>query len=95
MTAGSEALRAKLEEAESKLTGVTGLPPLDPVTGIAGLIEGRADAPLPVKRAWVQFCTIVTLKPAKGKHAQNMTTDDHVSVDWHDLDRSVEGGEEK
>lgn len=91
MTAGSEVLRAKLEEVESKLSGVTGLPPLDPVTGIAGLIEGWADTPLPVKRSWVAFCTTVTLLPANGKHARNMTTDDHVSVDWHHL---AEGGNE-
>ncbi|WP_351222432.1 hypothetical protein [Streptomyces sp. NPDC002133] len=89
--AGGEALRAKLEEAESELSGVTGLPPLDPVTGIAALIEGRAGTPLPVKRSWVAFCTIVTLLPANGKHARTMTTDDHVSVDRHHL---AEGGDE-
>ncbi|WP_051753441.1 recombinase family protein [Streptosporangium amethystogenes] len=83
MTAGSEALRGKLEEVEFKLSGVTGLPPLDPVSGISGLIEGWADAPLPVKRSWVAFCTIVTLRSANGKHARNMTPEDHVSLDWH------------
>ncbi|WP_406044856.1 recombinase family protein [Micromonospora sp. NBC_00898] len=85
MTAGSEALRVKLEEVESKLSGVTGLPPLDPVSGIAGLIEGWAHTRLPVKRSWVAFCTIVTLRPANGKHARNMTPEDHVSLDWHHL----------
>ncbi|WP_259656866.1 hypothetical protein [Streptomyces sp. gCLA4] len=90
-TAGSKALRTKLEEVESKLSGVTGLPPLDPVSGIAGLIDGWADTPLPVKRSWVAFCTIVTLKPANGKHARNMTPEDHVALDWHHL---AEEGEE-
>lgn len=94
MTAGSEALRGKLEGVESKLTGVTGLPLLDPVAGVAGLIEGWADTPLPVKRSWVEFCAIVTLMPANGKHARNMTTDDHVSVDWRHLDRPGGGGSE-
>lgn len=93
MTAGSGSLRSRLEDTESKLCGVTGLPPLDPVAGIAGLIEGWAGTPLPVKRSWVQFCTLVTLMPANGKHARKMTPDDHVSVGWPCLDGSAEDGE--
>ncbi|MFG2875394.1 recombinase family protein [Streptomyces sp. NPDC048337] len=93
MTAGSQALRASLENAESRLSGVTGLPPLDPATGIAGLLEGWTGTPLPVKRSWVQFCTIVTLMPANGKHARNMTPSDHVSIDWRDLDSSERDGQ--
>lgn len=92
MTAGSQALNAKLNDVESKLTGVTGLPPLDPVTGIAGVIEGWGVAPLHVRRSWVQFLVIVILKPAKGKHARTMTTDDHVFVDCVHADRSRESG---
>lgn len=82
MTAGSEALRAKVEDVESKLTGVTGLPPLDYEGGITALIEGWGTTPLSVRRGWVNFCNVVTLLPANGKHARNMTPDDHVSYEW-------------
>ncbi|MEV7105387.1 recombinase family protein [Streptomyces atroolivaceus] len=82
MTAGTEAIRAKLDAVEGKLTNVTGLPPIDPVAGIAGLIEGWPNLPLPTRRAWVDFTLVVTLNPARGKHAKNMTIEDHVTVEW-------------
>ncbi|MEV7238667.1 recombinase family protein [Streptomyces sp. NPDC051020] len=85
MTAGSEALRNKLERIESQIVNVAGIPPFDPVAGIAGLIEGWADTPLPTRRAWVDFCVEVTFLPAKGKHARLMTPDDHVKIEWRDL----------
>ncbi|MFF2410954.1 zinc ribbon domain-containing protein [Streptomyces sp. NPDC058092] len=82
MTAGTEALRAKLEAVEGELGKVTGLPPIDPVQGVAGLITGWSDTPLPVRRAWVDFTLTVTLNAANGRHARNMTTEDHLTVDW-------------
>lgn len=82
MTAGTEAIRAKLDTVEGKLTNVTGLPPIDPVAGIAGLIEGWPNAPLPTRRAWVDFILVVTLNPARGRHARNMSIEDHVTVEW-------------
>ncbi|MGW8630561.1 recombinase family protein [Streptomyces sp. NPDC055793] len=85
MTAGSAALQKKLEEIESQMVSSAGIPPLDPVKGVAGLIEGWPDLPLPTRRAWVDFCCIVTLNPAKGRHMQNMTVDDHVTIEWRDV----------
>ncbi|WP_327390935.1 recombinase family protein [Streptomyces microflavus] len=85
MTAGTEAIRAKLDAVEGKLTNVTGLPPIDPVAGIAGLIEGWPNTPLPTRRAWVDFTTTVTLLPQNGKHASSMTVNDHVRVEWRQI----------
>lgn len=82
MTAGTEAIRTKLDAVESKLTNVTGLPPIDPVAGIAGLIEGWPNIPLPTRRSWVDFTLTVTLNPARGRHARNMSIEDHVTVEW-------------
>ncbi|MFZ3492638.1 recombinase family protein [Streptomyces sp. 5.8] len=82
MTAGSDAVKAKLEEAEAKMSRVTGLPLIDPVHGLPGLIADWACTPLPVRRAWVQFVTAVTLNPAQGRHALKMASEDHVSVQW-------------
>ncbi|MBT2404347.1 MULTISPECIES: recombinase family protein [unclassified Streptomyces] len=83
MTAGTEAIRARLEEVESKLSGVTGLPLLDPVSGIAGLIEGWPHTPLPVRRAWVKFITTITMRPNGFKKAAKMTVDDYMTVEWN------------
>jgi hypothetical protein len=85
MTAGSAAINKKLEAVESELVGSAGLPPFDPVAGVAGLISGWPATPLPTQRAWVDFCLVVTLNPAKGRHMSGMTTDDHVSVEWRDV----------
>ncbi|MGM9381071.1 recombinase family protein [Streptomyces antibioticus] len=85
MTAGSTALQKKLEEIESQMVNSAGIPPLDPVKGIAGLIEGWPSLPLPTRRAWVDFCCIVTLNPAKGRHMTSMTVDDHVTIEWRDV----------
>lgn len=85
MTAGSSAIQKKLEAVEAELVGSAGLPPFDPVAGVAGLIKGWPDSPLSTRRAWVDFCLVVTLNPAKGRHAKNMTTDDHVTVEWRDV----------
>ncbi|QFG12465.1 serine integrase [Streptomyces phage Alvy] len=85
MTAGSTALQKKLEEIESQMVSSAGIPPLDPVKGIAGLIEGWPTLPLPTRRAWVDFCCIVTLNPAKGRHLTSMTVDDHVTIEWRDV----------
>ncbi|UFD97990.1 recombinase, serine integrase type [Streptomyces phage Pablito] len=85
MTAGSSALQKKLEAVESELVGSAGIPPFDPVAGVAGLIQGWPDTPLPTRRAWVDFCLVVTLNPARGRHMRNMSTDDHVTVEWRDV----------
>ncbi|QAY15711.1 serine integrase [Streptomyces phage TinaBelcher] len=85
MTAGSTALQKKLEEIESQMVSSAGIPPLDPVKGIAGLIEGWPTLPLPTRRAWVDFCCIVTLNPAKGRHLTSMSVDDHVTIEWRDV----------
>jgi DNA invertase Pin-like site-specific DNA recombinase len=85
MTAGSEALKKKLEAIESELVSSAGIPPLDPVKGVAGLIEGWPNLPLPTRRAWVDFCCIVTLNPAKGRHMSSMSVDDHVTIEWRDV----------
>jgi DNA invertase Pin-like site-specific DNA recombinase len=85
MTAGSAAINKKLEAVEAELVGSAGIPPLDPVTGVAGLIKGWPGSPLPTQRAWVDFCLVVTLNPQQGKHTRNMTTDDHVTVEWRDV----------
>jgi len=81
MTAGSEALRGKLEDVEQRMTGISGLPPIDPVRGLAGILEEFPSAPLPVRRAWVDFCCDITLHPAKGRHASSMTAKDHATVE--------------
>lgn len=85
MTAGSAALQKKLEAIESELVSTAGIPPLDPVKGVAGLIEGWPSLPLPTRRAWVDFCCIVTLNPAKGRHMSSMSVDDHVTIEWRDV----------
>ncbi|MEV7199402.1 recombinase family protein [Streptomyces griseoluteus] len=85
MTAGSTALQKKLEEIESEMVSSAGIPPLDPVKGAAGLIEGWPSLPLPTRRAWVDFCCIVTLNPAKGRHMSSMSVDDHVTIEWRDV----------
>lgn len=85
MTAGSAALQKKLEAIESELVSTAGIPPLDPVKGVAGLIEGWPSLPLPTKRAWVDFCCIVTLNPARGRHMSSMSVDDHVTIEWRDV----------
>ncbi|MER6231784.1 recombinase family protein [Streptomyces sp. NPDC001616] len=85
MTAGSEALRKKLEVVESELVGSAGIPPFDPVAGVAGLISGWPDLPLPTRRAWVDFCCVVTLNPQRGRHLSSMTVDDHVTIEWRDV----------
>ncbi|WP_407700947.1 recombinase family protein [Streptomyces hirsutus] len=85
MTAGSQALQKKLEAIESELVSTVGIPPLDPVRGVAGLIEGWPHLPLPTRRAWVDFCCIVTLNPAKGRHMSSMTVDDHVTIKWRNV----------
>jgi site-specific DNA recombinase len=82
MTAGTEAIRARLDEIDEKLTGVTGLPPIDPVSGIAGLIEDWPNTPLPVRRAWVKFVTTITMHPNGFKKAAKMTVDDYMTVEW-------------
>ncbi|MFF3249692.1 recombinase family protein [Actinacidiphila glaucinigra] len=86
MTAGSQAIQKKLEAVEAELVGSSGIPPLDPVSGIAGLIAGWPTTPLPVRRAWVDFCVIVTLNPQRGRKASDMSTDDHVSIEWRDVE---------
>lgn len=85
MTAGSEALNKKLQVIESELVGSAGIPPFDPVAGVAGLISGWPKLPLPTRRAWVDFCCIVTLHPQNGRHASSMTVDEHVTVTWRDV----------
>lgn len=85
MTAGSMALQKKLEEIESEMVSSAGIPPLDPVKGVEGLIEGWPSLPLPTRRAWVDFCCIVTLNPAKGRHMSSMSVDDHVTIEWRDV----------
>jgi len=82
MTAGTEAIRARLDEIDEKLNGVTGLPPIDPVSGIAGLIEDWPNTPLPVRRAWVKFVTTITMHPNGFKKAAKMTVDDYMTVEW-------------
>jgi DNA invertase Pin-like site-specific DNA recombinase len=86
MTAGSGALQKKLEAIDAELVSSAGIPPLDPVKGVAGLIEGWPGLPLPTRRAWVDFCCVVTLNPAKGRHLTSMTTDDHVTIEWRDVE---------
>jgi DNA invertase Pin-like site-specific DNA recombinase len=86
MTAGSSALQKKLEAIDSELVSSAGIPPLDPVKGVAGLIEGWPGLPLPTRRAWVDFCCVITLNPAKGRHLTSMTTDDHITVEWRDVE---------
>lgn len=86
MTAGSGALQKKLEAIDAELVSSAGIPPLDPVKGVAGLIEGWPGLPLPTRRAWVDFCCVVTLNPAKGRHLSSMTTDDHVTIEWRDVE---------
>ncbi|MGW1814869.1 recombinase family protein [Streptomyces sp. NPDC002125] len=85
MTAGSQAIQKKLETIESELVSTAGIPPLDPVKGVAGLIEGWPTLPLPTRRAWVDFCCIVTLNPAKGRHLTSMSVDDHITIEWRDV----------
>jgi DNA invertase Pin-like site-specific DNA recombinase len=85
MTAGSAALRTKLEAVEADLVGSAGIPPFDPVTGVAGLIKGWPESPLPTRRAWVDFTLVVTLNPARGRHMSGMSVDDHVTVEWRDV----------
>ncbi|CAL9298756.1 hypothetical protein SUDANB148_02963 [Streptomyces sp. SudanB148_2056] len=86
MTAGTEAIRERLEEVESKLSGITGLPPVDPVTGLAGLIESWPDSPLPIRRAWVKFLLSIEMHPNGYKKAKNMTVDDYMTVGWHHVE---------
>lgn len=83
MTAGTEAIRARLDEIDEKLSGVTGLPPIDPVSGIAGLIQDWPNTPLPVRRAWVKFVTTITMHPNGFKKAAKMTVDDYMTVEWN------------
>lgn len=83
MTAGTEAIRARLDEIDEKLSGVTGLPPIDPVKGVAGLIEDWPTTPLPVRRAWVRFVLSIEMHPNGFKKAKNMTVDDYMTVGWH------------
>ncbi|SDG70223.1 Site-specific DNA recombinase [Streptomyces griseoaurantiacus] len=85
MTAGSAALQKKLEAIESEMVSSAGIPPLDPVKGVAGLIQGWPTLPLPTRRAWVDFCVIVTLKPANGRHMSSMSVDDHVTIEWRNV----------
>ena len=85
MTAGSQALQKKIEAIESELVSSAGIPPLDPVAGVAGLIKGWPDAPLPTRRAWVDFTLIVTLNPQRGRRTSGMTVEDHVGVEWRDV----------
>jgi DNA invertase Pin-like site-specific DNA recombinase len=83
MTAGTEAIRARLDEIDTKLSGVTGLPPIDPVKGVAGLIEDWPNTPLPVRRAWVKFVATVTMHPNGFKKAAKMTVDDYMTCEWN------------
>ncbi|QOV37654.1 recombinase family protein [Streptomyces ferrugineus] len=83
MTAGTEAIRARLDEIDEKLSGVTGLPPIDPVKGVAALIEDWPGTPLPVRRAWVKFVLSVEMHPNGFKKAKNMTVDDYMTVSWN------------
>lgn len=85
MTAGSAALQKKLETVESQLVSTAGIPPLDPVAGVAGLITEWPGLPLPTRRAWVDFTLVVTLNPQNGRHMSSMTVDDHVTVEWRDV----------
>lgn len=94
MTAGTEAIRGRLEEVESKLSGVSGLPPFDPVSGIAGLIENWGEAPLPVRRAWVKFVTTITMHTNGYRKAAKMTVDDYLTVEWNHVAEGSEHSEE-
>ncbi|MGW0999362.1 recombinase family protein [Streptomyces sp. NPDC002523] len=83
MTAGTEAIRSRLDEIDERLSGITGLPPIDPVSGIAGLIQDWPNTPLPVRRAWVKFVTTITMHPNGFKKAAKMTVDDYMTVGWN------------
>ncbi|MEU6572332.1 recombinase family protein [Streptomyces sp. NPDC046805] len=85
MTAGSSALQKKLEAIDAELVSTAGIPPIDPVKGVAGLIADWPNLPLPTRRAWVDFCLVVTLNPAKGRHLTSMSVDDHVTIEWRDV----------
>ncbi|MEH0419563.1 recombinase family protein [Streptomyces sp. B21-083] len=90
MTAGTEAIRARLDTINEELSGVTGLPPIDPVSGIAGLIQDWPNTPLRVRRAWVKFVTTITMHSNGFKKAAKMTVDDYMSVEWnHTADEPV------
>ncbi|MFG2637017.1 recombinase family protein [Streptomyces sp. NPDC048362] len=83
LEAGSTAIRGRLEEVDSKLSGVTGLPPIDPVTGITGLIQDWPNTPLPVRRAWVAFVLSITMHTNGFRKAAKMTVDDYLTVGWN------------
>jgi site-specific DNA recombinase len=83
MTAGTEAIRARLDQIDEKLSGVTGLPPIDPVAGVAGLIQDWPNTPLPVRRTWVKFVTTITMHSNGFKKAAKMTVDDYMTVEWN------------
>ncbi|MGW1941438.1 recombinase family protein [Streptomyces goshikiensis] len=83
MTAGTEAIRARLDGIDEKLSGIPGLPPIDPVRGIAHLIQDWPNTPLPVRRAWVKFVTAITMHPNGFRKAAKMTVDDYMTVEWN------------
>ncbi|MEW2117248.1 recombinase family protein [Streptomyces sp. NPDC005474] len=83
MTAGTGAIRARLDEIDEKLSGVTGLPPIDPVKGVAGLIEDWPNTPLPVRRAWVKFVLSIEMRSNGFRKAAKMTVDDYMTVTWN------------
>ncbi|MBB4714459.1 recombinase family protein [Streptomyces luteogriseus] len=83
MTAGTAAIRARLDEIDEKLSGVTGLPPIDPVKGVAALIEDWPKTPLPVRRAWVKFVLTIEMHPNGFKKAVKMTVDDYMTSEWN------------
>ncbi|MFF7216158.1 recombinase family protein [Streptomyces sp. NPDC008238] len=85
MTAGSAAIQKKLETIESELVSSTGLPPFDSEAGVDGIISGWNNLPLPTRRAWVDFCLVVTLNPQRGRHLSSMTVDDHLTIEWREL----------